>query len=349
MMILAIDLGQYTSVSCLYDTDSTKAIYRKIKMTPQAMHNLFVEIEPDRVVIEIGPAAGWVHDLATSLELEIEVANTNHEAWRWRNVKCKTDRRDALKLAELSAMKQLPTVHVPKPAVRQWRALIAYRQTLVKRRTQLKNSIRSILTRQGLKMPTGKSGWTKKSVRELEQMTWGEDGATWRMMLKTELQAFAEMEDKIRTIERELQKVAKADRRVALLKSAPCVGDRLSEAVVAIIDDPHRFASGKQVGAYIGLTPRVFQSGTMDRQGRITGQGNAMLRALLVQVAWLGVARHKVPWMIKMYERVRRGSDQRKKIAIVAVARRLLIQCWAMLRDESPWRATQEAALKLAA
>ena len=86
------------------------------------------------MVIEIGSAAGWIHDLAVTMGLEIQVANPNHEAWRWKNVKRKTDKDDALKLAQLSAMNQLPTLQLPSTEVRQWRSLIGYRNTLVARR-----------------------------------------------------------------------------------------------------------------------------------------------------------------------------------------------------------------------
>ncbi len=71
-------------------------------------------------------------------------------------------------------------------------------------------------------------------------------------------------------------------------------------------------------------------------RGRISKAGNPLLRELLVEIAWLGV-RNKT-WMREVYERVLRGSDKRKKIAIVAVARRLLVKLWAMLRDGTEWK-----------
>ena len=72
---------------------------------------------------------------------------------------------------------------------------------------------------------------------------------------------------------------------MACLRTIPGVGPRLSEALVVALDDPHRFSSGKQVGRYFGLVPRQYQSGASDRQGRITGEGNQLLRRLLVEVA----------------------------------------------------------------
>jgi transposase len=349
MKILAIDLGKRSAVFCDYRVPDARTVYGTVKMTAAAIGELLRERAPDRLVIEIGPAAGWIHDLATAMGLEVEVANTNHEAWRWKHTKRKTDRRDALRLAQLSSMHQLPTVYIPSAAVRQWRSLIAYRRTLVKRRTRIKNTIRAILDRQGLSMPTGKSGWTKKSLACLRELATVDDGALWRLMLETELDLLTTLEEKVRTIERRLAKIARQDACVQRLKQVPSVGDCLAEAIVAIIDDPHRFRRGRDVGCYVGMTPRQFQSGSIDRSGRISGAGNAMLRSLLVEVAWIGVKKLKVPWMVEVYERVRRGSERRKKTAIVAVARRLLIRCWAILRDQMPWRIPQAARLKLAA
>ncbi len=127
---------------------------------------------------------------------------------------------------------------------------------------------------------------------------------------------------------------ANREDNVALLMTIPGVGQRLAEALEAVIDDPHRFRRGREVASYIGLAPRRYQSGSMDRQGRISGQGDRMVRSLLVEVSWLGL-RHN-PWMRSVYDQVLRGSPARKKIAIVAVARRLLIRCWAMMRDGTP-------------
>jgi transposase len=267
----------------------------------------------------------------------VQVANGNDERWRWKLVKDKSDRKDALKLAQLSEMDSVPTVHVPKPQVRQWRSLIEYRHNLVDRRTAIKNSIRSIYERQGLGLAAGAKAWSKASLEELKKES---AAATpqqlWLFQVRCELEQLQALEQQIRQVEAKLDELAESSESVKLLKTAPCVGPRLSEAVVAILDDPHRFKNARQVGCYAGLTPRRWQSGQSDRQGHISKAGNPLLRELLVEVAWLGVRNRT--WMLEVYQRVRRGSDKRNKIAIVAVARRLLVKLWAMLRDAQPWR-----------
>ena len=338
--ILAIDLGKFKSVACDYDTATAEYRFTTIPTRPAAMHDLIVERGPDRVVIEIGSAAGWIKDLCEALGLAITIANPNHDAWRWKNVKRKTDKDDALKLAQLWAMGQLPTVELPATKVRQWRSLIGYRWTLVSRRTAIKNHIRAILDAQGQAMPGGKSGWTNKSVAALGLRARPLDEAPpeelWRGQLGMELEALAQVQGLMARVESKLEALAGADERVRRLQTIPGVGPRLAEVVVATLDDPKRFKNAKQVGAYAGLVPRQYESGTMSRQGRITGRGNKLLRALLVEVSWL--MRRYNAHLREVFDRVCRESKSRRKIAVVATARRLLVICWAMLRDGTTWR-----------
>lgn len=347
MRILAIDLGKSKSVACVYETETAEHRFTGIETTPAVFHDLIAAEAPARVVIEIGPIAGWVCDLCRAMGVEVQVANTNGEAWKWKNVRRKSDRDDALKLAKLSAMQQITAVHVPTPVVRAWRQRIEYRHALVGRRTAIKNSIRSILMRQAVAWPAVHGGWNQECLRTLAALAAHEDGAAWRRMLRLELDQLDTVEASIHAVEKELDAVAERDRRVALLRTIPGVGARIAEVVVAVIDDPHRFRSGKQVGSYAGLTPRRYQSGEQDRQGRISGAGHRLLRNLLVQAAWIG--QRLSPWMKRVFQRALGGKAGRKKIAIVAVARRLLVVCWAMLRDGTPWRDDQTARLHLAA
>lgn len=341
MTILAIDLGKFGSVACVYETESGTHRFEKVATRPGAMHDLVVNVEPARVVIEVGSSAGWVCDLCKALGVEVQVANPNHEAWRWKSVKRKTDRDDALKLAKLSAMDQLPQVKLPSASVRQTRSLIAYRQALVSRRTAVKNSIRSLVERQGLAMPKGRAGWGRESIGVLRGWSrpLAEVGADelWRGQLHVELEALEQAESLCDQVERKLDALAEADERVQRLQTVPGVGPRLAETIVAMIDDPKRFKNGKQIGAYAGLVPAQYESGQSKRQGRITGRGNKLLRALLVEVSWL--MRRYNGHFAGIYDRVCRDSRARRKIAVVAVARRLLVTCWAMLRDGSEWRA----------
>jgi len=167
MKILALDLGKYKTVGCAYESESGAHQFKRGLTTPAGLARMVQEVKPDRVVIEICSIAGWVCDLLWGLGIEVQVANTSDDAWRWRKVKQKDDRRDALKAARLSAVNQIREVYVPANEVRQWRTLITYRQQLVRRRTKIKNHIRDLLLREGQILARGSSCWSQVGLAQL--------------------------------------------------------------------------------------------------------------------------------------------------------------------------------------
>jgi len=340
MKILALDLGKFKTVVCHFDSDNNQSEYRTIKTVPFQIQDLIERHRPDRVVFEIGPSAGWVHEIVSAKGVEVQVANVNHEAWRWRNVKRKTDRLDALKLAHLSVMKQLPLVHMPDGRTRQHRALIRYRCALVSRRTRIKNTIRSLMHRQGLSMRSARSGWNLESLDRLRSLARPLEAvgmeALWQGHLWEELEALEAVEGQLVRVEQKPDLLGTKDERIRRLQTIPCVGPRTAEMLVAVLDDPHRFRNGKEVGSYLGLVPRQYQSGQSDRSGRISKQGNRQLRKLLVEVSWLALRYN--PTLRLIYQRICGNSRSRRKKAIVAVARKLAIIAWAMLRDGTSWQ-----------
>jgi transposase len=340
MLILAIDLGKAKSLACWYQTDDATHEFRTVPTRPGDFHTLVTDRPVDRVVIEICDAAGWVVDLCRTLGIPVQVANTNQAAWRWRNVKKKCDREDALKLARLSAMGQIAPVHVPEKTVREWRSLILFRHKLVDRRTSVRNAIHSILVAQGMAIPGRRSVWSDDSMsqlaalaRPLAECTTMEE--LWRGHLKMELEHLDELCRRIVELDQKLDALGEADARVRRLRTIPGVGPRLSELTVAMIDDPHRFANARQVGAYAGMVPRRYQSGDMDRSGRISKAGCGKLRKLLVEIAW-GMLRHN-PHGAGVFNRISKGQKTRRKQAAVALGRKVLCWCWAMLRDGADW------------
>ena len=175
--IIALDLGKFNTVACAMNAATRRHTFASVATTPRALHDFLVaragEAGTDTartlVVLETCDAAGWVHDLAAALGFQVNVANCCHEAWRWNKVKRKTDKDDAIKLAKMALLDQLPVVHMPSAQLRQRRRLVLHRRTLVQRRTQVKNSIRSIFSQQGLSelLPRGKKAWSKAGVAQL--------------------------------------------------------------------------------------------------------------------------------------------------------------------------------------
>jgi transposase len=338
--ILAIDLGKYKSVSCHYCGNPDRAHFTSFTTERARLRQLLLRCQPDVVVIEACLLAGWVHDLCTEMGIRCLVANTASEAWKFKHLKRKTDRDDALRLAQLHALGQLPTVVVPPPATRQWRCLIAGRQTLVGRRVAVQNRIRALFVGQGLPAPRGYRAWSSTGLQglDLQAKPLAQCGPEelWRGMLHLALTEYRQLLELLDQAEQQLDALARQDRNVRLLESTPGVGPRTAEAIVAHLHQPERFENGKQVSAYVGLAPRQFQSGETDRRGRITRRGPALLRKLLVECAWVMLRYNG--WARAVYQRLTHGGKTHKKQAIVAVARKLVVRCWAMLRDQKPWR-----------
>lgn len=344
--ILALDLGKFNSALCVYDPATHAHHFESLATTPQTIHDLLAKHQTSDpahtlLVIETCDVAGWVHDIATALGIAVAVANPAHEAWRWTRVKRKTDKDDALKLAKLTVLGQLPTAHMPSPQQRQRRRLVHYRRVLVDRRTQIKNQIRSIYSQQGLSLPARGKAWTRIGIRQIaeEARRFAECSSIddlWRGRLFVELHLLESISQQIEQVDQKLDTLGAADARVQLLQSVPGVGPRLAETVVTHLDDPHRFKSAGRVASYAGLVPKQIESGTMKRSGRITRRGPALLRSMLVEVAWMVYIRND--WAKHFVQRISRGMTGRKNIAIVALARKLLVTLWAMLRDNTRWR-----------
>ena len=345
MNILAIDLGSSKSVFGLCDQLGTKPTYGSVLTTPEALHDLILKHTPDRVVIEVGAQAGWVKDLCDALEVSCAVANTADEMWRWNRTRKKTDKKDVDRMLFLAHSDSLPTVYMPQRDVRQWRQLIRYRHELVNDQTQIKNRIKAVLVREGVRLKVAGSSWTKAYLEALDALALPIDACDadtfWRGQLHVEVQRLAEVMGHLKTVTNRLNAYAKERQPVGRLKTIPGVGPRTAEKLAATLDDPHRFATPKQVGCYLGLTQRIYQSGQMMREGKISKMGDTHLRTLLVEAAWSAV--NKGGPMKALFDRVCRGMKNRRKVAIVAVARHLGIIAWAMMRDGSTWQPPEAA------
>lgn len=339
MKILAIDLGKYNSVACLFDTSTNATEYETISTYRSTIEQLLDQFKPDQVVIETCSITGWVHDLCELLGYRVLVANPAQEAWRWQNVKRKTDKDDALKLAKLSALEQIVPVHVPIAENRQYRHLVGYRKKLVGRINQVQNNIRALFDQQGISIPKGHKAWTVAGLETLSEyakpVAECEITQLWRGELTLELKALDQLWEQSAQVEAQLEAMAVQQERVQLLMTIPGVGRRTAEIIVTSLDDPKRFKSAREVSSYAGLVPTQRQSGQTNRVGAITHRGSRLLRSALVEVAWV-MLRYNT-WAKATYERICGGQKTRKKTAIVAVARKLLVRCWAMLRDNQPW------------
>lgn len=349
MRILALDLGTTSTKTHAHilDTDTGEILRQSFPTTISEFLAVLRRIKPDQVVVEPTTITGLLVDVCQAVDIPIKVANVRDPAWQNRTNK--TDRNDAELLARLAASGQLRTICVPPRDVREWRSLIAYRHQMIRERTRCKNRIKSLLRNE--LMPT-KGLWTKlgmTSARCLAKpLSLCDQSEFWRGILWEEIIRIKEINQRLDLITNKLDQLAESKAETCALSALPGVGNRLAETIVATLVTAQRFHNRREVAAYIGLCPRVEQSGKRVVYGKITKAGNRLLRCLLVEVAWLGV-RHD-PWMKAIYDQVLRGDPSRANRAVTAVARRLLIRCWAILRDlerKPPPKKSKEKAARV--
>ena len=285
MNILAIDLGKFSSMCCFFDTETQEYRFWTAATTRSYLTTVFRKDKIDLVVMEACGPSGWICDLCQEVGLETLVFSTNEEAWRWKNVKRKTDKDDALKLARLAMLDQLTRVHVPKRQVRQHRMLVNYRKTLDQRIGRVKNLIRSLFANQGLQIPRGARAWTYqgREVINRHRCPLAECSLEelWRGELDLELRQLDSLTAQLAEVEKRLEEIAKNDDRIRRVQTIPGVGRKTAEVIVTALDDVHRFDNASQVSAYLALVPRQYQSGETDRNGAITKRGSRLLRTIL--------------------------------------------------------------------
>ena len=284
------------------------------------------------VCFEASTAYGYLYEMLSEAADRVVVAHAGQLRLIFRS-KQKHDRADAEKLAKLLYLDEVPAVYVPKLDVREWRQLVEYRRALIAKRTRTKNALRAILRTSGVKPPAGMTLWTRRGVAWLAELELPKATALRRDLLLEEL---AMIDRQVKRAETELADRSAGSPAVALLRTIPGGGPRTAEAVVAYLDDPQRFRSSKQVGAYFGLVPQQDQSGSTNRLGHITREGPGVVRGLLTEAAWRSVCCS--PTVARFHERIMRADPERKKIALVATAHYLVRVMHAMLRDNRPWQ-----------
>jgi transposase len=290
---------------------------------------------PMAICYEASCGYGYLHEKFSKLSDRVEVAHPGQLRLIFK-AKKKHNRVDALKLAKLLYLDEVPCVHVPSVDVRSWRMMIEFRQKLMARRVSVKNQIRGMLKSQGVpssEIAGGKSLWTKKGIAWLMGLELRELESLRREMMVEELK---ELQEKIKRVESELAKVAARHPGVVLLLTIPGVGIRTAETFVAYVDDVRRFGRLKEVGSYFGLVPCQDATGKTNRLGHITRDGPATMRKLLIEAAWQGVRRS--PGIKAFFERVKRDDPDRGKIALVATGHWLTRVMASMLRSGECWR-----------
>lgn len=237
----------------------------------------------------------------------------------------KTDRRDAEHLLDLLRQERFPRIWVPSLAERDVRQLLVQRHKQVQGRTRIKNQLQALALSQGVQKKW--KLWTAAGRAELEKLELLPYAAGRRQQL---LAGLEQLEEEIARLNQQVETEVKQRPAAGKLMTHPGVGPVTALAMVLTLGPAERFASGKQVASYFGLIPSEHSSGGRQRLGHITKQGSAFLRFLLVE-AGQSAARYD-PELGRFYRRL--AVRKHRGLAKVAVARKLAVRLYVMLRED---------------
>lgn len=308
-----------------------KDVYATIGADIGSMRRFLLSQKKDgsrlHLAYEVSGYSGYIHDQLCECVDRIAVGNPTRATWIYRTVK-KTDRIDARKLAVLLSIGELPTVYVPTKEIRQWRQMILHRRNIVRDVCRAKNRIRSILKSVGCFKAENRGRWWKKAnVMWMHQKSNGAE--LWQMELGQLIDEYEFLNKQLEEVTKRLDLYIKPKSGAVLLMTIPGIGPRTAEAVLAYTDDVERFSGSREYCSYFGVVPKLDESGDSRRVGHITKHGPSVVRWLLCEASWKSI--RKSVSLKRFYERVMGGDIKRKKIAIVAVCRKLLSIIRAML------------------
>ena len=238
----------------------------------------------------------------------------------------KTDRVDSKAIAELVRLDALPQSYVPPRDIAELREKVRRRAFLVRERAKLMTKVKAVLTYEGVKAPGEYGLFTKQ-------------GVAWLHGLKLEpiecyLRVMGPLSEEIKKLSLELKCIADDDEDVELLMTIPGVGYYTALLVKAEVGDISRFSTGERLCSYAGIVPSTYSSSDVTRHGRITREGSKWLRWAMTEAAIIHLKYDTS--ITRAYHRIaeRRG----KQVARVAVARKLLMCCWSVLRNRREYR-----------
>jgi len=334
-----IDVSLEASSVCVMDGTGKIVREGKVASEPQALIAWFgsLGLSLTRIGLEAGPLSQWLYAAMRTAGLAVELLETRHVHNAFKTMPVKTDRKDARGIAELMRLGWFRPVHCKSIEAQETRAMLTARKLVQKGLHEVESSLRGILRGFGLKVGKTTAVQFEGRIRELVA-----GHPNLEAMAASMLAVRAALRREFNGFERRLRAMARSDARAQLLMSAPGVGTIVSLTFACAIDDPARFKSSKMVGAHFGMTPTKYQSGEIDRSGRISKIGDASVRAALYEAAHVILTRPvKGCTALKSWAmRIAKRAGMKK--AKVALARKLAVIMHRMLADGTPF-ATQKA------
>lgn len=337
----AIDLHLRRSQIRIIDEGERVLLDRRVDTTREALTQVFGGRARMRLLLESSTESEWVAQHLEALGHEVIVADPNYAPmYGARSRKVKTDKRDVAALAIAGRRGIYRAAHRASAAARTLRQTMRVRQQLVQVRSGLISLLRAVLRQEGLRLPSGSA---ERVLQRLDQLTVPAGVATVLAPIRDVLQ---QLTTTVTTADEAVETRATHDPAAQRLMTAPGVGPVVALTFQAVMDDPARFGGdAARASAFVGLVPSEDSSAERQHKGHITKCGPRDLRALLVQASW-GIWRgHSAAGEALRTWAHTLAARRGRRIAIVALARRLTRILYAMWRDQTAFISRRRAAI----
>jgi transposase len=329
-----LDVSLEETAICIVDDAGHIVREARAASEPEALVSFFGScgMTMERVGLEACSLTAWLHAGLSEAGLPAICIETRQAKAAMGAMPNKTDRNDARGIAQIMRTGWYRAVHVKSPACRSWRALLTARRMVLNKRRDVENGIRALLREVGLKVGTPSRRDFPARVRDLAA------GDPVLASLADSLLSVVEvMTREVEALTKRVLDEVKHEPTCRRLMTVPGVGPLTALAFRATIDQPGRFRTSRDVGAHLGLTPRRYQSGETDVQGRISRCGDELARTALYEAAHSLLIRSSKPSALRAWGMAiakRRGMAR----ARVAVARKLSVILHRMWADGSEFR-----------
>ena len=340
-IIIGLDVSLASTAICAVDECGKVIREMTAASEPETLRDALEQIEGEVICVglEAGPLSQWLYKSLTDAGFDVILMETRQVKSVLTAMPIKSDRRDAEGIARLLHCGWYRPVHCKSVSSQEIRTLLTTRKSLQKSKIDLELSLRGMLRNFGLKVGKVSRAQYDTRLRELAAGNVIFEAATEAI-----LRARDALKQELDALEKRLIAVCKADPVCELIMTMPGVGPIVALTFRCGIDDPERFKSSKDVGAYLGLVPKRNQSGERDIVGHITKTGDSSLRAAAYQAATVMLNTAKPNWL--MAWALRLAARRGKKRATVALARRICVVLHRMWKDGTSFQFTQEAAMK---
>ena len=337
---VGLDISQKMTAICIVD-DAGRRLWRgQCRSVPEEIEVTIRRHATDgaRIGIETGAMTPWlVHELRNR-KLEVVCLDARHARAALKMQINKTDQNDAEGLAQIMRTGWYRAVHVKSFESHRARALLGARSQLVGMTTRISNNIRGVLKTFGL-LPGAVRGLPFD--RRIEVLL--EARPDLAPIVRPLLIAWRQLRDQIKIFDKAILAIVRDSATCRLLMSVPGIGALSVLAYVSTVEDPARFSRSRSVGAHLGLTPRQYQSGEVDRSGRISRCGDGLTRTLMYEAAVVILTRVKRSSHLKDWaQAIARKAGPGK--ARVALARKLTVILHSIWRSGVPFRWTATVA-----